>query len=50
MAEKNRVGFGCTEVSVWPDGIVRCAFSSGHGPGGRGFEGFWESWGLHDSW
>ena len=28
-----------TEVSVRLAGIVFCALSSGHGPGGRGFEG-----------
>ena len=39
---KTRVGFGRTEVSVRLDGIVVCALSFGHGPRGRGFEGFWK--------
>ena len=42
--KKTRVGFGRTVVSVWLDGMVFYAISSGHGPKGRGFEGFWNGW------
>ena len=37
---KTRVGFGRTELSLSAMGTTVCALSSGHGPRGRGFQGF----------
>ena len=37
--------FGCTELFVWLPVIFVCDLSSGHGPGGQGFEGVWK--GVH---
>ena len=48
MFEKNRSGFGRTEVPVLLDGIVVCALSSGHGPRGQCFEGFSKILNFHD--
>ena len=40
IIEKNRVGFGRTELSLRLSCTELCALSSGHGPRAQGFEGF----------
>ena len=45
-----RVGFGRTEVSLRLSYTEFCALSSGHGPRGRGFEGFSKTLDFHDFW
>ena len=47
---KTRVGFGRTELSLMLSCTEFCALSSGHGPRGRGFEGFSKSLDFHDLW
>ena len=46
--EKTRVGFGRTELSLRLSCAEFCALSSGHGPRGRGFEGFCKTLDFHD--
>ena len=46
--EKTRVGFGRTELSLRLSCTEFCALSSGHGPRGRGFEGFCKTLDFHD--
>ena len=43
-----RVGFGRTELSLRLSCREFCALSSGHGPGGRGFEAGGETLEFHD--
>ena len=43
-----RVGFGRTELSLMLSFTEFCALSSGHGPRGRGFEGFSKTLDFHD--
>ena len=45
--EKTRVGFGRTELSLRLSCTEFCALSSGHGPRGRGFEGFSKTLDFH---
>ena len=45
-----RVGFGRTELSLRLSCTEFCALSSGHGPRGRGFEGFCKTLDFHDFW
>ena len=45
---KTRVGFGRTELSLMLSYTEFCALSSGHGPRGRGFEGFCKTLDFHD--
>ena len=45
-----RVGFGRTEVSLRLSCTEFCALSSGHGPGGKGFEGFSKTLDFHYFW
>ena len=45
-----RVGFGRTELSLMLSCTEFCALSSGHGPRGRGFEGFCKTLDFHDFW
>ena len=45
-----RVGFGRMEVSLRLSCTEFCALSSGHGPRGRGFEGFSKTLDFHDLW
>ena len=45
-----RVGFGRMEVSLRLSCTEFCALSSGHGPRGRGFEGFSKTLDFHDFW
>merc|ERR1712167_162234 len=47
---KTRVGFGRTELSLMLSCTELCALSSGHGPRGRGFEGFCKTLDFHDFW
>ena len=47
---KTRVGFGRTELSLRLSCTEFCALSSGHGPRGRGFEGFCKTLDVHDFW
>ena len=42
------VGFGRTELSLMLSCTEFCALSSGHGPRGRGFEGFSKTLNYHD--
>ena len=46
--EKNRVGFGRTELSLRLSCTEFCALSSGRGPRGNGFEGGGEGLDFHD--
>ena len=48
--EKTRVGFGRTELSLRLSWTEFCALSSGHGPRGRGFEGFCKTLDFHTFW
>ena len=48
--KKTRVGFGRTELSLMLSCTEFCALSSGHGPRGRGFEGFCKTLDFHDFW
>ena len=43
-----RVGFGRTELSLRLSCTEFCALSSGHGPRGRGFEGFCKTLDFYD--
>ena len=43
-----RVGFGRMDVSLRLSCTEFCALSSGHGPRGRGFEGFCKTLDFHD--
>ena len=45
-----RVGFGRMEASLRLSCTELCALSSGHGPRGRGFEGFSKTLDFHDFW
>ncbi len=45
-----RVGFGRMEVSLRLSCTEFYALSSGHGPRGRGFEGFSKTLDFHDFW
>ena len=45
-----RVGFGRAELSLRLSCTEFCALSSGHGPRGRGFEGFCKTLDFHDFW
>ena len=47
---KTRVGFGRTELSLILSCTEFCALSSGHGPRGRGFEGFCKTLDFHHLW
>ena len=46
--KKTRVGFARTELSIRLSCTEFCALSSGHGPRGRGFEGFCKTLDFHD--
>ena len=48
--EKTRVGFGRTQLSLRLSCTEFRALSSGHGPRGRGFEGFCKTLDFHDFW
>ena len=50
VLKKTRVGFGRTELSLRLSCTEFCALSSGHGPRGRGFEGFCKTLDFHDFW
>ena len=47
---KTRVEFGRPELSLMLSYTEFCALSSGHGPRGRGFEGFCKTLDFHDFW
>ena len=46
--KKTRVGFGRTKLSLRLSCTELCALSSGHGPKGRGFQGFSKTLDFHD--
>ena len=46
--KKTRVGFGRIDLSLRLSCTELCALSSGHGPRGQGFEGFFKTLDFHD--